>query len=131
MNPTCLLDTCALLAIQQGGSAFSKKVRSLLEMPDSTVLVPAICAFEIGQKIASGKLVLPCPLADWLQAMLRQHALTEIPITSAIGIAAAALPPIHKDPFDRLIIATALQYRLPIITSDKIIPAYPKIKTLW
>lgn len=131
MNPTCLLDTCALLAIQNGGTAFSKKVRSLLEAPGSHVLVSAITAFEIGQKIASGKLALPCALGHWFQSMLRHHVLTEIQITSSIGIAAAALPPIHKDPFDRLIIATAMEHRLPIITSDKIIPTYPKIKTLW
>ena len=76
MSATCLLDTCALLAIQSGGAAFSKKVRTLLEASGSQVLVPAICAFEIGQKIASGKLSLPCPLAVWFQAILRQHALT-------------------------------------------------------
>lgn len=131
MKPICLLDTCALLAIQSGGSAFSQKVRILLEAPGSQVLVPAICAFEIGQKIASGKLLLPCALTHWFQAMLNQHALTEIQITSSICIAAAALPPLHKDPFDRLIIATALEVHLPIITSDKIIQTYPKIKTLW
>lgn len=131
MNPSYLLDTCALLAIQDGGTAFSKKVRSLLEAPGSIVMVSAISAFEIGQKIASGKLALPCTLGHWFQSMLRQHALTEIQITSSICIAAAALPVRHKDPFDRMIIATAMEHRLPIITSDKIIPTYSKIKTLW
>ena len=131
MKPSCLLDTCALLAIHHGGAAFSKKVRVLLEAPGSLVFVSAITAFEIGQKHATDKLSLPCELSRWFHAVLTQHALSELPLTSALCISAASLPPLHKDPFDRLIIATALLHRLPIITSDKIIPTYPRIKTLW
>ncbi len=131
MNGALLLDTCALLALQKGGKAFTKRVRTLLEAPGSEILVSAITAFEIGQKIASGKLALPCELARWFPAILRQHSLKELPLTSAIGIVAAGLPPLHKDPFDRLIIATALEYHLPVITSDRTIPTYPGITVLW
>ncbi len=131
MNPAYLLDTCGLLAIQNGGNEFSEKVRILLEAPGSEVGVSVISAFEIGQKLATGKLSIPCELARWFPAVLLQHTLNELALTSSICIAAAALPPIHKDPFDRLIIASALAYQIPIITSDKIIPTYPGIKTLW
>ena len=124
MNPSYLLDTCALLAIQDGGTAFSKKVRSLLEAPGSIVMVSAISAFEIGQKIASGKLALPCTLGHWFQSMLRQHALTEIQITSSICIAAAALPVRHKDPFDRILVAQARTEAMVLLTADTTVAAY-------
>lgn len=131
MNSAYLLDTCGLLEIQSGGTAFSQHVRNLLEAPGSEVRVLVISAFEIGQKLAAGKLTLPCELAYWFPAVLLQHKLTELPLTSSICIAATGLPPIHKDPFDRLLIASALEFQIPIVTSDRTIATYPGIKTLW
>lgn len=131
MIPCCLLDTCGLLALQNGGKEFSRKTRRLLEAPGSKVFVSAISAFEVGRKAASGRLMLPCDLSRWFPGMLKQHLLTEIPVSSMIAITATALPPIHKDPFDRIIIATALKYQVPVITSDETIPTYPDIQTLW
>lgn len=126
-----LLDTCGLLALQDGGKALSKAAHTRLEAPGSEVYVSAISAFEIGQKHASGKLLLKQPLGIWFPAMLKHHQLIELPVTSATCTAATALPLLHKDPFDRLIIATALAQGLEILTSDQIIPTYPGIKTLW
>lgn len=131
MNPVLLLDTCALLALPNGGKEFSRKVRRLLEAPGSKVFISAISAFEVGQKSASGKLTLPCELGQWFSAMLKQHLITEIPVSSSIAIAATALPLIHRDPFDRIIIASAIEHRVAIITSDKTIANYPGIRTLW
>jgi PIN domain nuclease of toxin-antitoxin system len=126
-----LVDTCGLLALQDGSEAFSKSACQRLEEPGSKVYVSAITAFEIGQKHASGKLVLPISPQEWFEAMLRQHRIEELPVTSSIGIAAAALPLIHRDPFDRILVATALAHHLTILTSDRIIPEYPGIETVW
>ncbi len=126
-----LLDTCGLLALQEEDSDISPEARSCLETPGSKVFVSAISAFEIGQKQASGKLTLPCEANAWFQGMLRRYQVEEIPVTSAICFSAAALPPIHQDPFDRLIVATASEHRLPILTSDKTIPTYPGVRTIW
>lgn len=131
MTRVCLLDTCALLALQNGGKEFSRKTRTILEAPNSKVFISSISAFEVGQKAASGKLTLPRDLSDWFPAMLKQHFLTEIPVTSSIAAAATTLPPIHRDPFDRIIIATAIESKLTIITSDRTIPTYPGILTQW
>ncbi len=126
-----LLDTCGLLALQNGGKALSPEARSRLEAPGSRVFISAISAFEIGQKQAAGKLTLPCEPDAWFQGMLKQHQVEEIPVTSTTCFAATSLPPIHKDPFDRIIIATAHQHRHTILTSDQIIPTYPDTPTLW
>ncbi len=126
-----LLDTCGLIALQDSGRALSEVSRILLEAPGSQVFISAISAFEIGQKHNSGKLILPRAPAIWFPAMLRQHHVHELPVTSAISLTASALPLLHKDPFDRLIIATAQEHNLQILTSDLIIPTYPGVTTLW
>ncbi|MES2661252.1 MAG: type II toxin-antitoxin system VapC family toxin [Verrucomicrobiota bacterium] len=126
-----LLDTCGLLALQAGGKDFSAEARARLEAPGSEVFVSAITAFEIGQKHASGKLIMNELPGIWFPAMLRQHYLTELTVSSSILLAAAALPSIHRDPFDRILIATAIAGSLTILTSDRIIPTYPGIDVLW
>lgn len=126
-----LLDTCGLLSLQSGGAEHSSAARTQLEAPGSRVFVSAISAFEIGQKLAVGKLMLPSEPGSWFQAMLLHHQIEEIPMSSDIAIAATTLPGIHRDPFDRIIIATALALDLCILTSDRIIPTYPGVQTLW
>ena len=126
-----LLDTCALFALTESGRALSAPTRRLIEAPHSEVWISAISAFEIAQKHHHGRLTLPLPPEVWFRAVLEQHQVQELPLTSTIGALAAALPPIHRDPFDRLILATALNHQLTIITSYQIIQNYPGIRTLW
>ena len=126
-----LLDTCGLLALQNAGQALSEAARAQLEAPGSEVFVSAISAFEIGQKQQAGKLALNQSVRLWFTAMLIHHQLVELTVTSGICALATNLPPLHKDPFDRIIIATAMEKRLTILTSDKIIPTYPGIRVLW
>lgn len=126
-----LIDACGLIALQCAPERFSEAARQRLEAPGSKVFVSAITAFEIGQKHATGKLILPLPPHEWFISCLRHHHLEELPISSTIALAATALPPIHRDPFDRILIATALVGNLTILTSDRIIPTYPSIQTLW
>jgi len=87
--------------------------------------------FEIAQKVAIKKLFFPQSLSKWRQELTRLFLLEEIPVDSSVAFKAAALPPIHKDPFDRLIIATALIHKLTIVTCDEKIIQYPRLKTLW
>ncbi len=124
-----LLDTCALFALSDDGQAFSAKARKALN--SGIVWISAISAFEIAQKYHGGKLHLPLPPSDWFPAMLRQHRIEEFPLHSTTGYIAASLPPIHKAPFDHLIIATALEKKLTILTCDQTIPTYPGINTVW
>lgn len=56
---------------------------------------------------------------------------TELPIDEAIAAASTELPDLHRDPFDRLLIATAIQHALLLATPDNTMPRYPKLKTLW
>ena len=57
--------------------------------------------------------------------------LAEPPLDARIACAAAALPPIHGDPFDRVVVALAGDRALTILTSDENIPKYPGVRTIW
>jgi PIN domain nuclease of toxin-antitoxin system len=118
-----LLDTCALLWLAEGGKELSLETRERIEAAPA-VYVSAISAFEIGLKCRSGKLKLPVPAAEWFESTVDYHRLGVIQLDWSICIAATELPPIHKDPCDRFIIATAKSSRLPVVTGDPVFTAY-------
>jgi len=62
---------------------------------------------------------------------VRLHGIEEMLINSKIASMSALLPRIHNDPCDRIIIATALQYDMTILTKDKSIASYPQVKVVW
>jgi len=118
-----LLDTCALLWLAEGKEHLSRKARERIEAAPA-VYVSAISAFEIGLKCRSGKLTLPVPVATWFESVVDHHDLAILPLDWGICIAATELPPIHQDPCDRFIIATAKSRRLPVVTGDPIFGSY-------
>ncbi len=123
-----LLDTCALIALPDG-TLPAAAADALRRAPEA--LVPSVCAWEVAVKHQSGKLRLSTKPHAWFTRLCHRYRLRELPLDSALACAAAELPPIHRDPFDRVLIATALRQRLTILTSDATIPKYPGIQTLW
>ena len=85
------------------------------------VFVSAATAWEISIKKAIGKLKVP--EADYLEE-LRLHRFTALDITTEHALAVEILPPHHKDPFDRLLVAQAQVEKLTLITRDPRIKAY-------
>ena len=126
-----LLDTCVLLWLAADTSAISTRATELIRNTPEGMFVSAISAYEVGQKAAAGKLSLPRPVDAWFAAMLQWHGLLEIPITGAIAARATLLPAIHHDPFDRLLISTAQDRRLKLVTPDLTIAKYPNVETIW
>jgi PIN domain nuclease of toxin-antitoxin system len=118
-----ILDTCALLWLAQGGGKLSKAAARRIEAAP-VVYVSAISGFEIGLKYRQGKLELPATPSDWFQAVMQHHGLSEFPLDLAICIRATELPDIHRDPCDRLIIATAQIHTLPVVTTDPVFHEY-------
>jgi PIN domain nuclease of toxin-antitoxin system len=118
-----ILDTCALLWLAEGGDRLSPAARDRIENAP-VVYVSSISAFEIGIKCRSGKLKLPMPAAEWFQAVVDHHGLAIQPLDWDVCIAAAELPPLHKDPCDRFIIAAAKMRHLPVVTTDASFSAY-------
>lgn len=88
------------------------------------VSISAVTAFEVDLKYRSGKLKLPMPPRQWLDTVLAHHRIAVIGLDLEICLAATEPPPIHKDPCDRFIIATALTRDLPLVTADTRVAAY-------
>jgi PIN domain nuclease of toxin-antitoxin system len=114
-----LLDTHALLWWLDGVELLAGAQAAIAE-PDNAVLVSAASAWEIAIKKALGKLRAPDDLAE----QVRLNRFTALPITIAHALAAGALPRHHDDPFDRLLIAQALEERLTVVTRDERFAAY-------
>jgi PIN domain nuclease of toxin-antitoxin system len=118
-----ILDTCALLWLAINQSMLSESARKKIE-ESPLVGVSAISIFEIGQKYKGGQLELSLPTKEWFQRAITQHNLTVIDLSAEICLRATELPDIHKDPFDRLIIASAISVGRPVITTDSIFDKY-------
>jgi PIN domain nuclease of toxin-antitoxin system len=123
-----LLDTCALLALARGelpGGAAA----ALRNAPEASVSI--VSPWEVAIKAAGGKLRLMEPPFQWFLGLAERYSLREIPLDARIVCAAAALPPIHRDPFDRVLVVLAQALALTVLTSDEEIAKYPGVKTLW
>jgi len=131
VNAMILLDTCVLLWLSSDQESLSSKAMSCIERHAGSLFVSAITAFEIAIKCRSGKLELPLPPLDWYLEALRFHGLREIPVTGEIAALSVSLPPLHNDPCDRIIIASATATGMKILTSDRLISQYREAETVW
>ena len=122
--PAIMLDTCGLIWLVNGGGRISEDTLKAIEQAD-IVYVSAATALEVGCKAAAKKLELPMDAETWYEKVLSIHDLVEIPVTGKIALFSASLPPVHKDPADRIIIATAILNRLPVVTHDTRFSQYP------
>ncbi len=123
-----LLDTCALLAVANGELP-NRATAALRHAPEA--LVSSVSAWEVAIKVSAGKLALSVDPASWFFDVLDYYDLREVPVDAALACAACALPSIHNDPFDRIIVALAQAHGLPVLTSDENIGRYSGVRTLW
>lgn len=127
-----LLDTCALLWLSGDPPRLPQRVMtSIRNAPPGQRFISAISIYEIGVKCEKGKLILPKKLRIWIDQMCGQRGLTVLPITKDIACRAIELPKHHNDPADRMIISTALEYNLVILSPDRLFKKYSAVKTVW
>ena len=113
-----ILDTCAILWLASGDKKLSRA--TLKGINDSAaVYVSAISGFEITLKFSQGKLKISHPIEEWFDRVVEHHGLAVVPLGLDVCIAAAKLPPIHDDPFDRFIIAAAKLNDWVVVTADE------------
>ncbi len=120
-----LLDTHVLLWSLAEPGKLSDRARDALEDAHNEVFVSAVSAWEISVKRAKGRLTAP----DNLAAVVEERGLTHLPLTFHHAERAASLPPHHRDPFDRFLVAQAQVEGLVLVTRDSRIPLY-SIRTL-
>lgn len=115
-----LLDTHVLLWWLSNPQRLSERVQEVIGDSRNIVFVSAASIWEIEIKVALGKLRIP---AD-LEIQLEREQFQELPIHWAHTRAIAALPSLHRDPFDRLLLAQAKVEKLTLISSDSLVLAY-------
>lgn len=119
-----LLDTNALLWWWEGSSKLGPRARASIVRDAAGVRVSAATAWELAIKFQTGRLTLPAPPDHWIPAEIDTCGFRPLPVTIEHAIAVAALPVIHADPFDRLLIVQAQLENLTIVTSDTVFDAY-------
>lgn len=82
------------------------------------LFLSAASSWEISIKYALGRLPLPSPPAEYVPERIRSTGVTPLPVSHSDTYAVATLPPHHRDPFDRLLIAQALNRELTLLTAD-------------
>ena len=93
--------------------------------------ISTISLLEISRLVDRGRLILPKPLKEWFSIALAEEGILLISITPEIAIESYSLPgEFHKDPADRIIVATARTYDCSLLTNDGNILAYPNVKLI-
>jgi PIN domain nuclease of toxin-antitoxin system len=98
--------------------------RQLLRDPESELFFSAASAWEIAIKFAAGKLRLPLPPVAFVAQGMAEDRVAALPILHAHALHAGELPPHHRDPFDRLLIAQARIEGLTLLTADRDLAPY-------
>ncbi|MBA4181951.1 MAG: PIN domain nuclease [Anaerolinea sp.] len=93
-------------------------------------LLSSVTPWELGTKFAQRKLTLPSDFPAFIRAAMSDLQVSELPISIAHALRSAELPPIHGDPFDRMLVAQALVERVPIVSSDRGLAAYG-VEVIW
>lgn len=119
-----LLDTHCWLWLQTEPERFPDHLLSALADRAVDLFLSAASAWEIGIKHAAGRLTLPDAPAVYVPEGMRRTGTRELPVSHAHALAASALPPHHRDPFDRLLVAQSRLEGLPLVTADRAIGRY-------
>lgn len=108
-----LLDTHVVLWVL-AGSRISKQARTAIADPENMVHLSAASVWEVSIKRGLGRLTLP---EHWLDAA-QEQGIEILPITAEHALAVGDLPPHHRDPFDRMLVAQARAEGLTVVTRD-------------
>ena len=129
-----VLDTHAWIWFISKPEVLSKKAKNAVAaaVKEKNVLVSSICAWEVALLVKKKRLTLSMDVSDWIAKSENLPFLQFIPVSNSIAVKSVNLPqPLHPDPADRIIIATALSTGAPIVTKDKKISDYSHVKTIW
>jgi PIN domain nuclease of toxin-antitoxin system len=126
-----ILDTHAWIWWATDSSNLSLKAAKAIEKA-SQIGIPAICCWEIAMLEAKKRLSLSIDVGLWINLALQKNKVQIIPLTPEIAVLSSRLPEgFHGDPADRLIAATSLAFKAPLVTKDSKMLTYSFLKTIW
>jgi PIN domain nuclease of toxin-antitoxin system len=125
-----LVDTSCWLWSLTEPERLNKKARNLLLDPTQALFLSAASSWEIAIKTALGKLQLPESPEQYIPSRIALYNIQGLPIEHIHALKVFSLPKIHRDPFDRILIAQAQIERLTILTADRVFADYD-VEIIW
>ena len=126
-----LLDTHTFLWWAVEPENLPAAVLAALKDQNARIVFSAVSSWEAEIKVGLGKLLLHEPLQTIIERELIQNHWEVMPVHLHHTWKLKDLPPLHRDPFDRLLVAQALVEDLVIVTKDPLVTIYPGLRTLW
>jgi PIN domain nuclease of toxin-antitoxin system len=125
-----LLDTHVFLWWINDDPRLSDHARTILRSADNTLHFSAASGWEMAIKVRTGKLELPAEPVSFIVRELHHNQIRPFPIQLRHALHTYVLPMLHRDPFDRMLIAQSQLESLPILTVDRAITQYA-VDTIW
>lgn len=125
-----LLDTHTFLWWITDNLQLSPRVREIVSNGDNVLFLSAVSGWEMAIKAKLGKLHLPENLEGFISEQLAVNAINTLPVQMSHALHVYSLPDLHRDPFDRMLVAQAQLEKLPILTIDPQIAQY-LVETIW
>lgn len=125
-----LLDTHAFLWWITDDPRLSNFARQIIREASNRILFSAASAWEIAVKAGLGRLDFRVDLAELIPRQIAANSFVALPIDARHALQVLQLPPLHRDPFDRILVAQARIEGTPILTADPLIARY-EVTTLW
>ncbi len=126
-----LLDTHTWLWWVQGASAsLPDTVVERIRIADD-VAVASVSCLEVAWLAKKGRIVLPGTVDSFFEEALDKAGLRLLPLTPTVAARSAALPDIHRDPIDRVIVATAIEHGAELLSKDELVARYPGVHVRW
>ena len=129
-----LLDTHVWVWWHMTPKKLSRRVRSLIRSPSryEELLLSAISPWEFAKLLEKGRLGISCDPEAWVREALEMPRLRLVPLSPVVAYRSTVLPPpVHDDPADQIIIATAREENATVLTSDERIRPYTHCRSVW
>ena len=125
-----LLDTCTFLWLIGEPRLLSGPASEACTDGENELFLSAASAWEIAVKHSRGALMLPEPPLRFVPSQRKAHGIDALPVTEGASLRVNVLPHLHRDPFDRMLVAQSIEDGLILVSPDPVIHQYP-VRTLW
>ena len=129
-----VLDTHAWIWFVSNPGLLSRKAKKSVDaaIDEKSVLISSISAWEVALLVSHKRLRLTLDVTDWITQSEMLPIIQFVPVDNSIAVKSVSLPqPLHNDPADRIIIATAIAMGALVVTKDEKILQYPHVQTIW
>jgi PIN domain nuclease of toxin-antitoxin system len=116
---TYLLDTCTFLWLTTRPDQLSRNAAALIEDPANALALSDVSVWELSLKASAGKLKFEHSLRSWIPQKRAVHKLVSLPLNENAIYLSGELPDVHRDPFDRLLAAQAIESGMTMLSPDK------------